>query len=468
VDLDGTLVKTDTLVEASLQLLAKRPWLALQFGFWLVEGKANFKERVARNVEFRAGTLPYNSAVLAYLSEQKAAGRTIVLATAAHRNFADAVATHLGLFDAVVATEHGVNLRSANKAELLERRYGRHGFAYIGDSSADAPVWRQAGEVLCVGIGHRVRAALASSGVKIDREFPGASAHPLRSLIRSLRTHQSAKNVLVFVALLASHRVADLHRVRDTILCWLAFSLCSSSAYLINDLLDLEADRTHPTKRNRPFASGDLPVAAGVLLAPAILALGLLLSTAIAPQVTAMLAIYFAVTLLYSIKLKELVLIDVLVLAGLYAWRVLTGAAASSVEVSPWLGAFSLFFFLSLAFVKRYTELLNLTSAPQTVTRRRGYLPVDLEQVRTFGIASGYIAVLVMSMYLNNSSEARLLYRNPARLWLVLPVLIYWISRIWLIAGRNRMHDDPVLFALRDRVSHIAGLAVLAILALAI
>jgi 4-hydroxybenzoate polyprenyltransferase len=284
------------------------------------------------------------------------------------------------------------------------------------------------------------------------------------SVLRALRVHQWTKNFLVFVPLLMAHRVLDGHALVRSFYAFIAWSLCASSVYLLNDLLDVEADRVHPRKQHRPFASGALSKSFHLVLFPILLMSGLAIAFALLPPLFLVaLVIYLAMTSAYSLYLKRVLIVDVLLLAGLYALRVLSGGFATDIPVSPWLLAFSMFLFLSLAFVKRYAELRNSTGNPLSQTSRRNYSTLDTELLKSFGSASGYISVLVLVLYIN-SREVVALYRSPMILWLIGPCLLYWITRVWLLAYRGEVDEDPILFTVKDWPSYLVGILVVLII----
>ncbi len=448
IDLDGTVVRTDTLIEALLRLAATRPLLLFTLlPTLLLRGRAAFKRQVAAAVRLDPSTLVYNEDVVTMAQEARAAGRPVFLATASDRDVADAVAGHLGVFDGVFASESNVNLKGEAKAALLTAEFGEGGFDYAGDAEVDRPVWRRARRAIMV-LARQVEAECPNA-VALGRR-PGAIAQ-LRVVARAMRLHQWAKNVLIFVPMLAAHRAA-LTTELQAALAFAAFSLCASSVYLLNDLVDLPHDRLHPSKRRRPFASGALPLT----LAPALIALtlggGLLLAAFLPASFLLMLVIYYACTVSYSFALKRQMVADVLMLAALYTIRVFAGAAATSIAVSPWLLAFSMFLFFSLAVVKRQSELTLHLRAGRGEISGRGYLLEDLTMLNSMAASSGYMAVLVMALYIN-SNDVLPLYHTPQALWLLCPVLLFWISRVLMLSHRGRMNDDPVVFALTDRAS---------------
>jgi len=461
VDLDGTLIATDLLWESLCAMIRGRPMDAVRLPFWLLGGRANLKRRIAERVAIDVRTLPYRAEVIGFLKDEKALGRRLVLATAADRRLAEGVAEHLGVFDEVIATDDGRNLKGREKLAALQERFGASGFDYLGDSPADLPIWEGAREALVVrtsrGTERRAAAVRPPS-----RVFEGRRGGP-RALFKALRPHQWAKNILVFVALIAGHQIFHLDLLLRSGLAFLAFCFAASAVYVLNDLLDLEADRRHPRKRKRPFASGAASIPSGAGLVVALLGAAAALTALLPLSFAGLLVLYLLLTTVYSAYLKRKVMIDVICLAGLYTLRILAGGAATSIVISPWLAAFSMFLFLSLAFAKRYTEL-SVAAGPLDMVPGRGYLAWDIEVIRSLGPTSGYLCVLVLCLYLN-SPDVRIHYHRPEVLWLACPLLLYWISRVWVLANRCLLDDDPVVFALRDRVSRIVGVIAALILA---
>lgn len=463
VDLDGTLVKTDLLHESLIALFRSNPLRLLQALIWLMKGKAHLKQQIASRVQLDIESLPYRKKLLDYLREEKTAGRKIVLATASHKDLAESVAKHLGIFDRVLATADGTNLSGANKQQALCDAFGERGFDYAGNARTDLAVWKYARKAIVVGHSPRLRRQ-AASVTELDRTFDESST-PWANLFRAMRPHQWLKNFLVFVPLLAAHRVAEIPLAIDAGLAFIAFCLCASSVYLLNDLLDLVADRRHVRKKLRPFAAGDASLSAGCLLSAGLLIAAILIATFISNLFLLVLAAYYVLTLLYSFRLKEIAMLDVVVLAALYTLRIIAGAAAVSISPSFWLLAFSMFLFLSLAMVKRYAELQTLAPQEKTEAHGRGYRLGDQALVRSLGTTSGYLSVLVLALYINSETGAAL-YRHPHFIWLLCPLMLYWIGHIWFKAYRDEMHDDPLVFATEDWVSRwvvvMAGLVVLA------
>ena len=449
VDLDGTLIRTDLLVESALALIARQPLMLFAMLAWLLRGKAHLKREIARRVELDPSTLPYNAPLVGWLRENQG-NRTLLLCTAADGDLARGVADHVGVFDEVVASDGKVNLSGDNKARELVRRFGDRGFDYVGNAAVDLRIWRHARSAIVVEGGTWLSKAAAKHAPVVERfaqDRPG-----IRIWLKALRVHQWVKNVLIFLPLLAAHRIFDTGAVAHSLLAFLCFGLCASSVYVINDLLDLPSDRQHHRKRHRPFAAGTLPLQAGPLVAGALLVAGFGLAWLVSPRFTQVLAGYYLLTSAYSLKLKRIMMMDVIVLAMLYTTRILAGTAAIQSRHSFWLLAFSMFIFLSLAMIKRFTELLALQRSGKVKASGRGYDVEDIPLIQSLGSASGYMAVLVLALYVDSTASVTL-YRHPLHLWLLCPLLLYWISRTWAIAHRGIMHDDPVVFALKDKVS---------------
>ena len=465
VDLDGTLVKSDTLIDSLLLLLRSQPLAALQLPVWLLRGKAAVKAEVGARVSLDVVHLPYNRSVIEYLEVERAEGRRLYLATGADQQLAARIAEHLGLFDGVLASDGRTNLTAGNKLDGLRRTFGDEGYDYIGNAGPDLALLQHAGTAMIANPAPALRARLRSRGVTVEREFRDRAARG-KAILKALRLHQWAKNILIFLPMLLAH-VLRASVFAEAAFAFVSFSLCASSTYIANDLLDIESDRRHPRKRLRPFAAGDLPVATGVGISAAFLAGSIAIAVMLLPLSFLMwLFLYLVTTLAYSLVLKRVVLVDVILLSGLYTVRMLAGASATRVNVSPWLAAFSVFLFLSLAMVKRFSELENTRARGQALANGRGYLLGDIEQLRVFGTSSAYAAVVVFSFYIG-AHDVSSLYRHGNRLWLITPLMIYWLSRVWLLASRGQLDEDPVIFAVTDRVSLLTGAAVAVIAALA-
>jgi 4-hydroxybenzoate polyprenyltransferase len=368
------------------------------------------------------------------------------------------------LFDEVLASDGKNNLRAVAKLQALTARFGERGFDYAGDSFVDLPVWAGTREGIVVNAG-AVLAERAAQRTKVGRAFPSQSSQ-LRGFFRALRPHQWVKNLIVFVPLLTSHQLTQVPLFTAAMWAFVAFCLCASAAYVLNDLVDLDADRHHAIKRTRPFASGDLRLPVGLIVFPVLLALSAIISLQVSASLTGILAIYLIGTTAYSWQLKRVPMLDVFVLAGLYTLRLIAGHVVTGIAYSAWLLVFSMFIFLSLALMKRFRELQGLRQQNKTDVHGRGYRANDLELVATLGLVSGHLAVLVLALYVN-SPQVVGLYQHPLLLLLVCPLLLYWISRVWFISHRGQMHADPVVFALKDWISYVVGALTLVVMWLA-
>ena len=464
VDLDGTLIRTDLLVESLLALLRKNVFYLFVVPIWLFLGKAALKQQLADRVDLDVTRLPYNDEFLNFLSTERAQNRSLVLVTASNIKYAREVAEHLGLFDQVWASDSVTNLRGPIKAERLVEAFGEKGFDYAGNARVDLSIWSLARGAVLVGASDDLcrQAAVVSS---LAQRFPASPQTPAL-ILSAMRVHQWLKNLLLFVPLVMAHQVQNTALVVQAATGFLAFCLCASSVYLLNDLLDLSADRHHPVKRHRPIASGRLPVGTVVIMIPVLLVSGLGLGLLLPTEFLGVLILYYVTTLVYSLFFRRLALVDVMVLAGLYAVRVLAGGVATSIGLSFWLLGFSVFLFLSLALLKRYSDLLLMEGSDLERSSGRGYRAGDEEGLAQSGLTSGYMSVLVLAFYINSDQVARH-YVHPELIWLLCPLLLLWVNRVWLLARRGEVKKDPVLFALEDRASYYLGLSGVLILWLA-
>lgn len=464
VDLDGTIVLTDTFAVCVLEALRRRfsSFPAVVAG--LIRGRAASKRIAASLARLNVEILPYNEPLIAYLREQKAAGWRLILATGADGTIASQVAAHLGIFDEVIASDGIHNMTGAAKLRAIEARTGGAPFTYAGNSRADLWVWHRSHAAILVAAPRSCARELREAGIAVVREFANTrSAWPAR--LRCLRVHQWSKNVLVFVPVLLGHQIGNMAIIWEAIKAFLALSLAASALYIVNDLLDLQADRLHPAKRHRPLASGAVSLAAGFALAAFMAIAAAVLGCFLPPAGRLLLAVYAAASLLYSLKLKRMLFLDVVSLSLLYALRVLYGGSATGISISVWTLAFSLFLFTSLASIKRLAELRKINPVIAKIQEYRGYVGADANQLSSLASAAGCVAVLVLALYIN-SPEVGLLYHHPQGLWLLCPILIYWIGRLSLIANRGHLDDDPVTFALTDRATQVVGAVAAVILAL--
>lgn len=449
VDLDDTLISTDTLLEnfwLAWSVQWRTPIEALKT---LAKGKLALKQKLHDISAIDPARLPYNPDVLDVITQWRSRGGRVALVTGATQQMADAVAEHLGIFDAAHGSCDGINLTGAKKAQFLDATFGPAGYSYIGDAPSDLAIWQGAAGAITLNSSKafqtRVEALVADA-----IHLPARKA-ALSDYLEAMRPHQWLKNVLVFLPMLAAHRL-DLVTALQAVLGFVAFSLVASATYILNDLLDLSADRAHPRKCQRPFASGRIRLIHGTWMIPALAISGALVALAGGLELFAVLVAYTMLTVLYSVKLKRLAMIDICALATLYTLRILAGSAATGVPSSLWLLAFATFFFFSLAAVKRYAELVDGVASGRAMATGRGYHVDDRSIVANIMVSSGLISILVLALYAN-SEPVQKLYHYPEFLWGVCLVLLYWTNRVALLTHRGEMHDDPVVFAMRDRTS---------------
>jgi len=453
VDLDGTLVSTDTLWECLVAAWRKNFWLPLLFPLWLLRGRAFLKYQAAKHADLDTLSLPYDLELVDWLSGQRKQGREIMLVTGSSEAVASKVAEDLGLFSEVISSTKSLNLSGPNKLKKLQERFAGQEFEYIGDSSADFPIWKHLGKAHTRGASKRLTARLERNGIKVSAQGRHRSLS-LKTVARQLRIHQWAKNLLIFIPILASHRLANTTLVLKSLVAFAAFSFVASSFYVFNDLLDVRADRLHPQKRERPIASGQMSMnQAGVLLAITA-AIGLSLAATVSLRFLGATLAYLAGTAIYSLYAKRLVLVDAFTLGMLYTVRVIAGGIATGITISSWTLGYTSFLFLSLALMKRYSEISQRAPDARGATLPgRAYELQDLSIIGNIGISSGLVSALMMALYLR-SPEVEVLYRRPAFLLPLCIIHVYWISRAWVLTNRHLMHDDPIVFALKDRVTH--------------
>lgn len=464
VDCDGTLIKTDLLHEALL-LLPKQCLLNIvKLPFWLLKGKAYFKQKLAQQVNINFKSLPYNEDVVNFIKEAKATKRKVILVTASPQAWADGINKTLQLFDEVIGSDHETNLSGTNKAAYLVKQYGEKGFDYIGNSKADLPVWKQSAAAIVVASS----ASLPSEAAKLTtiKQHIKPKPRTLFNYMKAFRIHQWIKNILIFLPMVAATQLTSSYILIQGFYAFIAFSLCASAVYLINDLFDLESDRLHISKCKRPFASATIPVLHGILLAPILLIVSIIFALQLPVEFLLVLTFYFLMTLAYSLRLKQQVVVDVIILGGLYTLRIIAGSAASDIVPSFWLLGLSMLTFFSLALIKRYSELLITLQKQQPETLGRGYAISDLPVLMSLGTSSGIGAVMVLALYIN-TVESTGIYQHKFWLWLTPPVFLYWIVRFWMKAHRGEIDDDPILFAIKDWQSLVACIILFALIVFA-
>ncbi|NHZ86448.1 MAG: UbiA family prenyltransferase [Planctomycetia bacterium] len=466
VDLDGTLIRTDTLLESIILLLKSHPQKIVSLPVWLFMGKTYFKNKVSKYTTLRTDMLPYREKVIDFINKEKGKGREVYLLTAANQKIADNVANHLGLFTGAFGSNDKINLLGKHKLERVYQIIGNAQFDYVGNSVADIPIWEKANKKIVVNPTKNTKKKIK----KFDNLYlipTNRNVKKIKPLIKGLRIYQWAKNSLLFLPTIMAHQFTNANSLVAVFWAFVSFSLCASAVYILNDLLDIETDRAHPTKKNRPLASGLMSIKTGVLLIILLVLISIFISIKIlSVTFLIILLIYMISTTAYSIILKQIMLIDVIVLGGLYTLRIAAGSIASGIEVSSWLLVFSMFFFLSLAFMKRYADLILMKQNNYHEIAGRGYNIDDLDLVQKSGITSGFVAMLVLALYINSEHVVEL-YKSPILIWLTVPVLLYWLMRMWMVTNRGNMTDDPINYAIRDKATYVAMIIIGIIMLLA-
>ncbi len=465
VDLDGTLINSDTLYESLFALIKSNPLWVFFLPIWLMNGKARLKAEIASRVQIDVTTLPYNEPLIALLKQEKSSGRRLILVSAANENIANAVAAHVGLFDEVIASNRTTNLRAHSKAHRLVEAFGSGNFDYAGNEAGDIAIWNKCSTAIVVNPDTKARAWHQDTTTPV--KLLETKKPTITTYLSAIRIHQWLKNTLLFVPLVLDHRVFELTGLIQAGLAFVAFGLCASSVYLLNDLIDLPLDRRHAKKRHRPLAAGTVPIQHSVIMMAVFLVIAAAISTLLPFWFAVTLVLYYAITLSYSLFLKRMLLIDTMTLAGLYTIRIIAGGTATETDISSWLLAFAVFFFLSLALVKRFVELQDLAEDAGREETGRGYRRIDLETLGQGGLASAFASVLVLALYID-STEVRTLYSNPRMIWLLCPLVLYIIVRIWILARRGEIDEDPVVFIMSDWRSQlmiVAGAIIMSVAA---
>ncbi|HKX33633.1 MAG TPA: UbiA family prenyltransferase [Blastocatellia bacterium] len=469
VDLDGTLIKTNTLLEAAMALIRTTPWAAIFLPFWLMRGQAYLWQRLSERTFINPALLPYREEVLEYLEREKRTGRELVLISGSNQAMVEKVAHHLGLFHRFFGSTETVHLVGPAKLAVLLELYGRKAFDYLGDSNQDFSIWRESQRAIIVSRNRSLIKRVRQNVEDLEQIQP--SGRPwLKAVIKAMRPYQWSKNLLLLAPIFLAHKITNLPLMLTAVQAIIAFSLCASAVYIMNDLLDLESDRLHPRKRKRPFAAGDLSVLQGGLLSMVLLISAFAIALALSPEFAAVLLAYFVMTVGYSSYLKQKLLIDVFVLASLYTIRVWAGSVCTGIVISNWALAFFMSLSLSLALAKRYSELaasIATAAGEQQVTlRRRNYQTSDIPFLLCLGCVTAMTSVLVIALYIS-SQDVIHYYSSPASLWFICPAFAYWVSRLWLITTRGKLNEDPVLFAIKDKVSYLLGTIIVATVVIA-
>jgi 4-hydroxybenzoate polyprenyltransferase len=454
IDLDGTLIKSDLLVESFILLIKRNPLIIFKIPFWLLRGKAHLKSKIAERIHIDPAHLPFHSGFLSFLHEEAARGRELILASASNVIPANQVADHLGIFRKVLASDDTLNLAGKKKLKAILETCNNGEFDYAGNASTDLVIWAHCRKAILVNPGRGIEKTIRKKA-NIQEIFEERITSP-SPYLRLIRAHHWMKNLLLFVPLMTSHNWDDLSSIFNLTIGFFSFSFCASGGYIFNDFLDLQSDRNHPRKCRRPLAACDISLVGAGILMILLFSIGLVIAGFLSMKFLGILLLYVIFSLAYSFWLKTIVLIDVLTLAGLYALRVIAGAFLIDVYLSFWLLTFSIFIFFSLALVKRCSELHTISKTNSSSTKGRDYHAYDLDYLQNMGIASGYLSVIVLALYIN-SNEVTIHYSQPKFLWVLCPAILYWISRVWLKTGRGEMNDDPLVYAIRDRVSWAVG-----------
>ncbi len=457
VDLDGTLIFSDVLHESAIGLIRKYPLILLKIPFWLIKGKAYLKSKLASLVDLDVASLPYNHSLIDWLKDQRSSGKKIVLCTASDQLIAIKISNFLKLFEDVISSDGVINNSGNNKRIALEAKFGVKRYDYVGNSNSDLEAWSSCRYAVIVNstdtLIEKVKKVTA-----VLKVFPKNQAR-FSDWVRLFRIHQWLKNLLLFIPIITAHQLTNIQALSTLIVAFISFCACASSVYIANDLLDLEHDRRHPRKRFRPLACAKISIKMGVVLAPLLVIISFILASTISPSFTAWVVFYFLLSSSYSLWLKRIALVDCLVLAALYTIRIIAGGSAVLIPISFWLLAFSVFIFLSLAFVKRYAELIAQHEFGSSIAHGRGYLVSDASLVQTLGITAGYAAVLLLALYLH-SEAINNLYSTPEFIWFAISLMLFWISWVWMKAHRGLMHDDPIVFAIKDKASIVVAILI--------
>jgi 4-hydroxybenzoate polyprenyltransferase len=451
LDLDDALLRTDLLHETAVAYVKANPLRAFDIVVWLLKGKAVLKRKLSERVPLDIGSLPVNEELVEFARRAHADGREVGIATAADAFLALRIARRFEFVSFVVASDGITSLKGKRKAAVLKQRFPA-GFAYAGDSRADLAVWAEASSIVLANASERTALKARGLNKPVEAEF-NEQGLGLRGWAKALRAHQWAKNALVFVPMLLSGMSADPIAVASAAVAFVAMCLMASGTYLINDLFDLADDRTHWSKHSRPLASGALRIKHGVPLALGLIASSFALGAWLGLPSLAVLATYMVTTLAYSFYLKRQPIVDAFTLAALFTLRLGLGITAVGCTASPWLLVFSMFLFTSLSFAKRQTEIQKSIANGLDGISSRGYLAGDAGIVLGLGLATAMSAITIMVLYIMNDVYSAEFYRQPLLLW-VLPAALYmWLCRIWLLCHRHQLNDDPVAFAVGDRIS---------------
>ncbi len=452
-DLDHTLIHTDLLYEQFLIAVKKNPLVIFTIFFILLKGKLALKKYFSEIAPIHAEDLPYNEQVLEKVRQFKKQGISCFLVSASWHTEVSKIANYLGFFNSAFGSNESVNLKGINKLKLIQEQWGHQQWAYVGDSNSDLSIWKKANLAISVNASASTVSKLKS--LNNNHEIIHTQKNIFVSFFKAIRIHQWVKNILVFIPIILAHRIFETDLLTKSFLAFILFSFCASSIYLLNDLFDLSADRRHQKKKSRPLASGDFPIPAGIFFFFVFSVASLLTAFTIDEKVGMTLLLYFILNLLYTFKFKSTMILDVILLAVMYNLRILFGGELTHIPISHWLLSFSIFFFLGLAFIKRYSELIKHSESSKK--NNRAYVSEDRGMIAMLGVSCSLLSVFVFSMYLSSDS-VRILYQKQNNLWALTPILVYWLSRTWLLTYRGQVDDDPVAFAIKDKTTYFVGI----------
>ncbi len=454
VDLDGTLIKSDMMFESMAILIKSNPIYLLMIPIWFIKGKLYLKEQLFNRVQIDIDTMPLNDEIVNFLINEKKSGRTILLVTASLQYYADKYKEKFNFLDEAIGSKDGINLSAKYKAEYLKGRFGDKNYDYIGDSHKDLVVWSFAQNALIVS-DNTILINKAKEITNIAETWGRTNTPKYKIIFKQLRIYQWVKNLLIFLPALLAHSL-EFNIYFQLLLSFLSFSFVASSIYIFNDLMDLNSDRKHKIKKNRPLAAGNFRISDAFVYTILLMTIGIMIGVFINISFIIVLLIYLITTYLYSIYLKRIYIVDIITLALLYTMRIIAGSATSGFIISEWLAAFALFFFFSMGALKRFTELKNSKNEKLS---GRAYIADDMNIVQIMGICSSMISVLVMVLYINSNTISQL-YSNPKILYLIIPILLHWNMRVWVLADRSMMNEDPIVFSIKDKYSYLSILLI--------
>jgi len=459
VDLDNSLLKIDLFKESLGKSLLKRPLVFFKTVMLALNSIALAKTFISKECKTDCHTLPYNNKILDIIDSYRKKGYLILLATGAPQAYAHSIANHLGLFDEVIATNEQINNVGINKLESI-KKHVNDSFIYLNDSVKDLPVWLHCKKAILIGDNGRVKNMLIKNNVEIIDTVKKEKSI-IEILLKQLRVHQWSKNMLLFVPALLSHQLLEPGVFLNALCSFIAFSLLASSIYVLNDIIDVDYDRKHPMKKNRPIAAGDLSMLRAYAVLLVCFLIGGWMAMLLGTTFLFVMAVYIILNLLYSLYFKRIIILDVLLLMSFYTLRIIAGHIPDTFPFSPWLLSFSVFLFFSLAFLKRYVNIIlenNVSTKNGT-----GYSINDSNILKSFGVGSGIISTLVLILY-TGSEQVQPFYLTPMILIFLAPIMLYWICRIWLLADRGLIKDDPILFAIKDKISYVVAICFLCIM----